>query len=86
MIPVLLVQVVAEKRCCPKDGGTQMQITANLIGVRISWRVSDYLGGRETVEQAIKDAGLNPDLLPRNTAKKAVGRASKAVAGSPIGR
>jgi hypothetical protein len=63
-----------------------MQITANLIGVRVSWRVSDYLGARETVEQAITDAGLNAALLPRNTLKKAVGRASKAVSKASNGR
>jgi hypothetical protein len=63
-----------------------MQITANLIGVRVSWRVSDYMGERATVEQAIRDVGLNPDYLPRNSLKKAVGRASKAIAKADNGR
>jgi len=62
------------------------QITANLIGVRISWRVNEFLGEREELMAAANAAGLNGELMPKNSMKKAVNRASKAIAKTENGR
>jgi hypothetical protein len=62
------------------------QITANLIGVRVSWRVNEFLGERETLVSIAKQCGLDGDLMPNNTIKKAVGRASHAIAKANNGR
>ena len=61
-------------------------ITANLIGVRVSWRVSDFLGEREEVAKVANEFGLNVELLPKSSAKKAVNRATKSVSKGENGR
>jgi len=62
------------------------QIVANKIGVRVSWRVSEYLGQRDDVERMIEKHGLSAALLPKSSLKKAVNRASKKVSKADNGR
>ena len=61
-------------------------ITANLIGIRCSWSVNDWLGSRDEAVELAKTFGISDELFPSQTLKKAVGRATKSVVKADNGR